>query len=132
MALTADQKAKTRYYLGWSARFHQFDSRLEQAMDALAVEPEAEALVIAALTALADIDTKLTDAHKRIKAQAVGSIVLNDKDEVSILRSEGRRWVGRICATLGVESRYDVFGGGKYTGFASFDGISGGGNGLKY
>jgi hypothetical protein len=132
MALDATQKAQVRYYLGWSARFHQFDSRLEQAMDALAVEPEAEVLVEAALAALADIDTKLTDSHKRIKAQAVGSIILNDKDEVSILRSEGRRHVGRISSTLGVATRHDVFGGGTYTGFASFDGISGGGNVLKY
>ena len=33
MALTDTQRQKVRMYLGWSERFHQYDSRLEQAMN---------------------------------------------------------------------------------------------------
>ena len=131
MALTGTQKAQVRYYLGWSARYFQFDSRLEQAMDSIAGVADSEALVVAALATLADIDASLLDAHSRLKAKAVGSITLPGGQELALLRSEGRRFVGRIAATLGCEVRFDVFGGGTYTGFASFDGIGGGGNYLK-
>lgn len=128
MALTATQEAKVRYYLGWSARFHQSDSRLEMALSALPSEPESEALIIAALLKCEDIDTKLTDAHGRLKAMKVGSIDLPGHREVETLRNEGRRWVGRIASTLGVEVRQDVFSGALPSGFAGPGGLSSGGN----
>lgn len=128
MALTAVNKADIRYFLGWSARFHQSDSRLEQAMSALETEPEAETLVLAAVDSCKDIDTKLLDAHNRLKALKVGSIDLPGQLEVETLRREGRRHVSRIAATLGVEVRHDVFGSTKYRGFAGHGGIYGRGN----
>jgi hypothetical protein len=128
MALTATQEAKVRYYLGWSARFHQSDSRLEMALSALPSEAESETLIVAALVRVEDIDTKLTDAHGRLKAMKVGSIDLPGHREVETLRSEGRRWVGRIASTLGVEVRQDVFSGALPNGFADPAGLSSGGN----
>ncbi len=128
MALTATQQAKVRYYLGWSARFHQTDSRLEMALSALSTEPESETLVITALGKCEDIDTRLEDAYGRIKAAKVGSIDLPGHKEVETLCIQGRRWVGRIAATLGVEVRQDVFSGSLPRGFAGFDGMSQGGN----
>jgi len=128
VALTASDKADVRFFLGWSARFHQSDSRLEQAMSALDTEPEAEALVLAAIVSCKDIDTKLTDAHGRLKAMKVGSIDLPGDREIQTLRKEGRRHVGRIALTLGVEVRHDVFSSSRYRGFASFGGVSMGGN----
>lgn len=111
MALTDEQKADIRYYLGWPERFHQTDSRLEQAMSAVAAQPEGEALLIAGIASCQDIDTKLVDAHGRLKALKVGSINLPGGQEIEKLRDEGRRFAGRMANTLGVEVRYDVFGG---------------------
>lgn len=124
MALTETQRADVRFYCGWSARFRQFDSRLEQAMNALASTPETEALVTNAiggtppglLACLRSVDAELTAAHKRLKASKVGSIELN-RNEVAILREEGRRHVSRLCALLGVEQRADVFGSSVVRGF---------------
>lgn len=128
---TSTQKAQIRWYLGWSARFHQFDSRLEQAMSAIEGEEDdaTHDLIVACLADLADIDTRLTDSYKRIKARAVGSITLPSGDEMALLKGEGRRFVGQLAATLGVEVRHDVFGSGRFRSFASFGGLEpGGGN----
>ena len=110
MALTEAQRVKVRFYLGWSARFHQTDSRLEQAMNAIAAEAETQTQVETQLTALDDITTKLTASHARLKALQVGSIQLPGALEVSVLRSEGRRHAGALAATLGVDVRHDAFG----------------------
>ena len=122
MALTAVQRADVRAALGWSARFHQFDSRLEQAMNALATEPEAEAQVIALLAEVTDIETKLKAAHSRLKATKVGSINLDGlRTEQAGLRAEGRRHTGKLAAILGVERRHDIFSSSGPRTFASFD-----------
>lgn len=111
MALTEAQRSSVRLYVGWSERFHQFDSELEQAMNALATAPDGEAIVLAAVAACEDIDVKLTAAHGRLKAMKVGSIGLSGPGEIRALRSEGRRHAGRIASVLGVSIRHDVFTG---------------------
>lgn len=139
MALTAQQKADIRTYLGWSARFHQSDSRLEQAMSALETEPEHEKWITNTLTPaageprgilaeLADIDSKLTDAHNRLKAVKVGSIDLPIQNEIRMLRSEGRRHVSRMAVILGVEVRHDVYSGSPNRNAAGYGGLVRGGN----
>jgi hypothetical protein len=127
VALTDAQKADTRAALGWSARFHQFDSRLEQAMSALDTEPDHEAQVIALIASVADIETKLLASHSRLKASTVGSIKLNP-NEIPMLRKEGKRFVGQIASILGVETRRDIFSSSPNRTFASHGGTSGGGN----
>lgn len=124
MALTEAQRADIRFYCGWSARFRQFDSRLEQAMNALASTPETEARITNSITGdppgvlacLHAVDAELTAAHKRLKATKVGSIELN-QGEIASLRSEGRRHVTRLCAMLGIEQYADVFGNSRVSGF---------------
>lgn len=131
---TSGQKANIRLYLGWSARFHQFDSRLEQAMSAIdnEMDDSTHDIIVAKLASLASIDTRLTDALGRIKALKVGSIDLPGAMELGLLRSEGRRFVGQLAATLGVEVRHDVFRGGGPRSFATHEGlIPGGGNEMK-
>ena len=123
MALTATQRADVRTALGWSARFHQTDSRLEQAMNALAAEPESETQVIALLAEVVDIKTKLKTAHSRLKAVKVGSINLDGlRTEIVGLRMEGQRHTGEIAAILGVERRHDIFSSSAPRGFASASG----------
>jgi hypothetical protein len=109
--LTATQKAQVRTYLGWSPRYGGTDSALENAFAALVLEPEHEVIVIALLTDLAGIETKLLDSHKRLKAVKVGSIELDAfKTEIIGLRSEGMRLTGKLSVGLGVERRHNVFG----------------------
>ena len=129
MALTGTHKAKIRRALGWSARFHQFDSRLEQALSAVESEPEHELQITdtlannGILANVDDIQTKLRDAHKRFKADAVGSITLR-KEETSQLKKEGDRWVLDLARILGVETRSGgLFGGANLRTFAGFGGL---------
>jgi hypothetical protein len=128
---TTGEKAKIRFYLGWSARFHQFDSRLEQAMSAIEGETDDSTRdeLIGVLTALDDIKTRIVDAYGRLKARVVGSITLPGFDEIGMLRSEGRRLTGQVAATLGVAVRHDVFSSSSPKSFESFDGLGGGGGG---
>lgn len=128
MALTEDQKFQIRLYLGWSERFHQFDSGLEQAMAALETRPSAEAGVIVILGELARIDTAIVNAEARLKALKVGSIELTGGGEIGMLRDRGRQNVGRLSTVLGVEVRNDVFSGALPNQRASADGMVGGGN----
>lgn len=130
--LTAGQRANVRLYTGWPARFHQTDSRLEQAMNAIDTlgnsdDPTFTDLV-ALLAALADIDTRLTAAYPRIKALKLGSIDLPGTMEIGLLRSEGRRLAGRLASIMGVEIRHDVFSGNGPRSYATSSGPSGGGN----
>src|SRR5688572_19681854 len=104
MALTEDQKFKIRLYLGWSERFHQHDSALEQALSALVTHPSAEAGVIALIAECERIDTALVSAEKRTQAAQAGPITLNSM-EIHQLRDRGRQFVGRIASILGVEVR---------------------------
>lgn len=127
MALTEDQKFQIRLYLGWSERFHQHDSGLEQAMSALTTRPSAEAGVISLLGECVRIDTALVAAEKRIQAAQAGPITLNSM-EITQLRDRGRQFVGRIASILGVEVRNDVFSSGLPSARASADGMVGGGN----
>lgn len=127
MALTEDQKFKIRLYLGWSERFHQFDSELEQAMSALETRPAAEAGVISLLGECERIDQAITAAEGRLKATTVGAIQLNTM-EINQLRGRGRQFVGRIASILGVEVRNDVFSEALPSARATRFGMAGGGN----
>lgn len=121
--LTASQRAQIRLYCGYSARFRQTDSRLEQAMNALDVgDIDTFNEVLGFLASLADMDAKLLNAHNRLKAMKVGSIMLDAKVEIGMLRSEGRRFVGRLASTLGVEVRQDVFAGSGPSQYAASGG----------
>lgn len=124
MALTNSQKVQIRLYLGWSARFRQFDSRLEgafHALDALETDgdPDTLAMVVDILADLADLEPMIVDAYSRLQATKLGSIDLDAVKEIGMLRSEGRRLVGRLSATMGIPVRHDVFSGRAPSAFAS-------------
>lgn len=126
MAFTLAERVKIRFYLGWSARFHQTDSRLEQALNAVDMDVDTLAFIRTDLMVrLDDIRTKLTAAHGRLKAMKVGSIDLPGGNEIAMLRSEGRRHASSLAATLGVSVKHDVFGSSRFMSFASATGLSG-------
>lgn len=126
--LTEAQQALVRSYCGYTGRFRQFDTRLEQAMRAISTLPESEALITNDLEAsppgllacCLDVDAKLTASHRRLKVSKVGPIELNPR-EIAALRDEGRRYVGRLCQLLGVERGNDAFGDGRGA-FATYAG----------
>lgn len=132
MSLTATQRGQIRLYIGWSARFYQTDSRLEQAMNGMDTRPEETLLILSELTRLIAVDAKLDDAANRFKAHKVGSIELQGDMELGLLRSQGRQAAGRMASLLGVEVRNDVFAGAGPRAYATAGGLmpsdAGGGN----
>lgn len=126
---TSNDRARIRWYLGWSARFHQMDSRLEQAMNAVDMEPtdDTKALITGNLAQMDTLmNTTIPAAYNRLKALKVGSIDLPAHKEIAMLRSEGRRLGGQIAACLGVETRHDVWSGAGNKSFAGPNGLEGG------
>lgn len=129
---TSAERASIRLYCGWSARFRQTDSRLEQSMNALDEgDDDTMAEVRLLLGKLAQVDVDIEAARPLLQAAKVGSIELQAVVQIGMLRSEGRRYVGRLAATLGVEVRQDVYSGRGPSGRAGTYGMmpgSGGGN----
>ena len=110
MALTGAQKAQCRKALGWPFGFNDRSSLLEQSFSGLETKPDEELLLTdtlvngGILASLTDIEQKLVLAHKRLKADAVGSIKLN-RAEIDGLRREGSRFVATLSRLLGVPVR---------------------------
>jgi hypothetical protein len=129
VAFTDDNKARIRMYLGYQARFAQFDSVLERALSALdGAEFAAEqALVLEHLAECIRIDAAIVTAERRIKARTVGTIGLNGR-EIEDLRDRGRTEVARMARALGVPVRGDAFGQTLEAKSASPWGAVGGGN----
>ena len=123
MAFTDKEKADIRRALGWPARFHQHDSRLEQAMCALEQLPDHEDQIRELLECVAACREALKCAWPRLKATEVGTIKMKTlHEELAGLRWEGRRLVGEISSILGVPRGSDAFGGGGHRsrGFGGF------------
>jgi hypothetical protein len=100
-------------------------------MNAIDGVAEELAAVVALLVSLADIDTKITACYSRLKALKVGAITLPGHGELMALRSEGRKFTGRLAAKLGVPVISDAWGSGGPTAFAAADRMvpaTGGGN----
>ena len=131
MALDAAERAKIRRYLGWSARFHQTDDMLEQAMNAIATEVEDELLVKADLVLLVQIDAELEGIVVIAKATQVGGLQLRAAYQQVVLRSRGRRVSNRIASAMGVTKRGDAFGT-RQAGLARYYGTLGGGGDNYY
>lgn len=131
---TDQERAKVRWYLGWSARFHQSDSRLEQAMNAVDMEltDDTRDLILANLAAMDELNSRIVGAYTRLKALKVGTIELSGFGEIGMLRSEGRRLGGQVAACLGVETRHDVWSGTGNKSFAGWEGLYGGGNVIRH
>lgn len=127
MALTEEQKLELRMYLGWSDRFHQFDSELEQAIAAIETRAATETKVLELIVECQRCDALIQGAESRLKAAVVGSITLNAV-EIDRLRERGRTAVKRIATILGVDVREDAFSPALPRGRATRFGMVGGGN----
>lgn len=129
MAFTLDEQAQIRMYLGWQARWSQFDNALERALASVGGGsfPAEENQARVALAELVRLDAAIVVAERRIKASAVGSITLNE-GEIEMLRARGRTFVGRLARVMGVDVKGDAFGPDVPRFQASPWGPSAGGN----
>lgn len=115
MALTADQRAKVRYYVGMSDVSQGGDpNRLERAMDGISAS--GETLVTALLVQLAAVDTAMTSATTisaaGLKSVDNGGVVWQDGAAAidDALARKGRMLVARLAAFFGIRIEADVFG----------------------
>lgn len=110
MALTNAQKVSVRYWLGYSGRFYQTDSQLEQAMAAIN-DADLEARIAEVIAQLEAVDAKRADVRSRAGILQVDEIVFQDGKAAGLdaLRSEGSMLVGRLAALFGVPVRRNPF-----------------------
>lgn len=107
MAFTNTEKAGIRKYLGWNARWIQFDSGLERAFTFIqnsttggdsSSEDQARTL----LGKITAIEVEIDNTHSRFKAEKVGPITLNPR-EVMQLIERGESYIGQLARVMGVE-----------------------------
>ena len=111
MALTPDERARTKYHLGYLGVNHAASMSfgmprpiqtlflVETSMNNL--EPAFEPKVRQILGVLDNIECQLVAAQPRLAAQELGDIKLRDK-EPDLLEDEYFRWGGRLADILGV------------------------------
>lgn len=106
MALSAKQKARTIYYLGWpgltivSGSTH-FNSVVNDRLNASDSNSEIERLVKELLTKLEACDNALEDAKCRLTASQVDSLKMNP-DEIRQLKKERSRMVRELSDHLDI------------------------------
>lgn len=116
MAFSEAQKAQIRRYLGYPDVFRYANTRLESALDVVGGRPDTQALIESDLTALAVIETQLTNAVASGGIKKVDEIEFFEIGQTSKIRSDGRRICGRLSITLGVPLAGDAFGEQGYGG----------------
>lgn len=131
--LSTQDQANVRWYLGYRGMFFQVDSQLEQAMGAIATDNNLCTLIQGAIAECQTIDALITSAWRRLRYESAEDIRYRGIQEIMGLRMEGRRFVGRIAASLACRPRADAFGsGGSNDNFAiGMFADRPGGNGLK-
>lgn len=113
MALTDDQKASVRYYLGWPDVNRMADLRLEGAMGS--VSTQAVTQIAALLASLATLDAALLGTSA-ISAAGLKSVDNGGVEWFSAtsaqasVNAQGRRLVARLAAILQISIKVDVFG----------------------
>lgn len=110
MALTNAQKVAIRKWLGYSGRYFQTDTVLEQAMAAIA-DPDLEAEIATLLAELATVDARRATVRDTGGLKQVDEVVFQD-GSISSLRAvleEGSMLVARLAAMLGVDVRHNPF-----------------------
>lgn len=106
MALTAKQKARTIFYLGWSgltivSGSTHFNSVVNDRLNATDNNAEIERLVKELLELLAACDEKLEKAKCRLAAISVDNIKLNP-NEIPMLKKERSRYTRELSDHLDI------------------------------
>jgi hypothetical protein len=111
VALTQAQRLQVRFYLGWSDRYFQSDTRLEWSMDNIDARPDTEAKVIALIAKAVAKEAQIEAATSRLKALKVGTIDLPGEREIMVLRDLGRQVSNQMASILGVGCKNDIWSG---------------------
>lgn len=121
MALTDDQKASVRYYLGWPDVNRMADLRLEGAMGS--VSSQGVTQIAALLASLATVDSNLVTVNSASRAGITGVdnggvtwSAAGNSASMSVAR-QGRMYVQRLAAILQIEPMRDVYGVGPTGGY---------------
>src|ERR1700691_4744565 len=109
MAWTEADRAVIRSYLGFPALFLQADPRLESARESGQSEGDGGTLpdnstelqIRGWLTQLTAIEARLESLWDEAEALKVDELGVDPMRALALLRSEGRRLVGRIARALG-------------------------------
>lgn len=119
MAFVESDRVQIRHFLGFSALFQQADPRLENAITAVQGPPNGtrpdsstEAQVLALVTSLISIETKLSALWDQAVAVQVDEIRVDVARGRAMLCMEGRRLVAGLEAALGTHKRRDIFSSG--------------------
>lgn len=113
MAFTNTEMTAIRDYLGWTARFTQFDSALERAFAFVGNltaggDASIEDQIRTLLGKVQNIETQIDSATARFAADQVGSIKLN-RNEIRQWADRGQAYIGRIARLLGVDAKGYAF-----------------------
>lgn len=108
MTIPVETRQKCRKFLGFSGRFLNIDTELEQAMQQVS-DAFLEADIDDAIADIERVDGKVRAAEDRTKFERVEDVYYA-KGELVNLRGQGRMFVGRLAALLGVKPRADYFG----------------------
>lgn len=101
MALTDDEKARIRMYLGYSDVNRQLQPGIEAAMNA--VSAEGEVLIREILTKLAQLDATIASAQSTFRLKRAEDVeFFEGSGSLPALYAEGERCVNRLAAILGV------------------------------
>lgn len=116
MALTDDQRASVRRYLGYPDRIQGYYSDLEGAMDALSTAGEAQVVTI--LTKLATLETRIETNWSTQNIKRAEEVEFFGPEGVQSLLAEGNRLVKQLASLLGVAVLCSAFSGGSRSGMA--------------
>lgn len=116
MALTDDQRASVRRYLGYPDRSPGFYSSLEGAMDILSVAGEAQ--VVSLLTKLASLETRIEAGWATQNIKRAEEVEFFGAEGKAAMLAEGNRLVRQLAALLGVEVLSSAFSSGACAGLA--------------
>jgi hypothetical protein len=130
---TLVEKTSIRNFLGWGAKYVQFDSGIERAFSFIeqlsaSGDTSVEDLARALLVKIVAIEVEIDKTHSRFKADQVGPIKLNRR-EVSQLVQRGEAYIGQLARAIGVEVRAHALRADLPTTFATPWGPSGNGGG---
>ena len=117
MAWTEADRVAIRSYLGFADLFLQADPRLESAIASLQARTDggtrpdgsAEAQIRRWLAQLARIETRLEEVWEEAEAGKVDELGVDAYRGMALLRSEGRRIVGRLARALATTPVADAF-----------------------
>lgn len=116
MALTDEQKAGVRYYLGWPDVNRMADLRLEGAMGS--VSTQAVTQIAALLVSLAAVDANFATVNSSSRAGIIevdnGGVKwsADGGSAARSVRAEGRMYVARLAAILQIQPMRDVYSAG--------------------